>query len=72
MHIGKKIRIMRAEKGLTLEDLSRSSFLDSKCIRNIETGKTKKPRVNTLFAIFMGLGLGKDDAIKIMQEYSFL
>ena len=65
--IGKKVRVIRTKKGMTLEDLARTSGLNDKYIGAIERGESNI-LVVTLFYLASGLNISPEiileDAIK--------
>ena len=52
------IRRFRASKGLTQEEVARQAGLSRIAFRDIETGKTRDPRVGNLQGIAAALGVG--------------
>ncbi len=56
MSIGKKIRLSRLSRGLTLRGLARLSRISAPALSNIELGKTT-PRIATLRKIAAILGI---------------
>lgn len=54
------IKKIRAEKNITIRELSRRIDVAPSVISNIETGKTKNPRINIVCKIAKGLGVDLD------------
>ncbi len=53
--LGRRIRHLRREQGLTLADLSDLTGLTLNCIHNLEVGRQRNPRLDTLKKISKAL-----------------
>lgn len=60
----KRLRILRAEKELTLRELAERSGISKDAISEIERGR-RQPRVSTIMALAEGLGV---DPQELLQE----
>ena len=58
------IRELRKKKGWTQSELSRRSGVKQGVLSDIESGKTKHPRCDTLAAIAEALGVPVDKLLK--------
>jgi len=62
--IGKHIRILRQEKGISQDRLSKLADLSLNTIVNIESGGNLNPTIETLNKIAHALGIKVDELIK--------
>ncbi len=60
---GRKLALLRKEKGMTQETLSESSRISLRTIQRIENGETK-PRAHTLKVLIECLGASADDLVE--------
>lgn len=56
-----RIKALRAEKGMTQEDLAEASGVSRLTISKLETGKLINARSKTMFAVAKALGVTLDD-----------
>lgn len=56
-----RIKALRAEKGMTQEDLAEASGVSRLTISKLETGKLTNARSKTMFAVAKALGVTIDD-----------
>ena len=56
-----RIKALRAEKGMTQEDLAEASGVSRLTISKLETGKLTHARSKTMFAVAKALGVTIDD-----------
>lgn len=66
--LGKKIRVARKGKGISLQKLEEETGISYVNLSMLETGKTKKPTLNTLRAIMEVLPI---DIRKEMKELGY-
>ena len=59
-----RIRVMRAERGMTLRDVEEASGVSKDAISEIERGR-RQPRVSTIMQLAKGLGV---DATELLKE----
>jgi transcriptional regulator with XRE-family HTH domain len=65
--IGDKIKKAREEKSISLKELSEKINIGQSTISEIETGKAKKPKADTLYKIALELGISFDYLMGVMQ-----
>lgn len=58
--LNKNINKIREEKNITIRELSRRTGIAPSVISNIESGKTKNPRINIVCNIAKGLNVSLD------------
>jgi transcriptional regulator with XRE-family HTH domain len=58
--VGRRLRVRREERGLSLRELARRLGISPSAISQIETGKSR-PSVSTLYAIVTELGMSLDE-----------
>lgn len=69
MLIGKKIRKLRKEKGLSLRKLAKLSNITSfSYLSNIERGVVEDPGIKTIIKIAKALDISIDELIKQQEE----
>ena len=62
--IGKNIKKIRLQKGLSQEKLARSADLSLNTLTKIESGFTKYPTVQTIHKISKALGVSLDKLVE--------
>ena len=62
-----RIRVMRAERGMTLRDLEEASGVGKDAISEIERGR-RQPRVSTIMQLARGLGV---DPAELLKEVAY-
>jgi transcriptional regulator with XRE-family HTH domain len=67
-HIGAFIKAARERKGITQRELARRAQVPASTVRDIEAGRVRSPRLNTLEAITSGLDLTVDSFIAQVGE----
>ena len=63
MQIGERIRKLREEAGVSPQDMARSANVTVSALHQIETGKTKNPRPETLMGIARKLGRSMESLV---------
>ena len=58
-----RIRVMRAERGMTLRDLEEASGVSKDAISEIERGR-RQPRISTIMQLAKGLGVDPTELLK--------
>lgn len=67
--VGKKIRSLRIEKGLSLRELARKAGITSfSYIANIERGVVKDPALSTIIKIAKALEISIDELVGKKEE----
>lgn len=69
MDIGRAIREIRVEKGMTQERLARRAGVSVATLQSIDSGRVKKPRRDTLEMIARGLGVTVDHILQRAAAY---
>ncbi len=64
MEIGKRIRELREERGLTQREVARRAGLTPSGVGFIEHGQTRKPSVETVMAIARALGVPVEELLE--------
>lgn len=59
---------MRTSKGIGQSELARMTGVRQSAISDIEAGKTKNPRIDTLLAIAAALDCSVDDLVERKEE----
>jgi transcriptional regulator with XRE-family HTH domain len=67
-HIGALVKAARERKGITQRELARRAQVPASTVRDIEAGRVRSPRLNTLEAITSGLDLTVDSFISQVGE----
>jgi len=62
--IGKNMKRLRAEQGISQDRLSKLADLSLNTVVTVESGANENPTIDTLTKIAHGLGVGVDDLIK--------
>jgi transcriptional regulator with XRE-family HTH domain len=62
--IGKNIKRLRAEQGISQDRLSKLADLSLNTVVTVESGANTNPTIDTLSKIAKALGVGVDDLIK--------
>jgi transcriptional regulator with XRE-family HTH domain len=62
--IGKNMKRLRAEQGISQDRLSKLANLSLNTIVTVESGANKNPTIETLTKIADALGVGVDDLIQ--------
>lgn len=62
--IGKNIKCLRTEQGISQDRLSKLADLSLNTVVTIESGANENPTIDTLTKIANGLGVGVDDLIQ--------
>ncbi len=62
--IGKNMKRLRAEHGISQDRLSKLADLSLNTVVTIESGANSNPTIDTLSKIAKALGVGVDDLIK--------
>lgn len=57
MDVGRKLKLLREEKNLTIKELSNLSHVGQSTICEIETGKSKNPISATLIKLSLALNI---------------
>lgn len=69
--IGENLKKLRASRKLTIEQLSKQSNVGKSTISELETGKAKNPKTDTLLKIADALGVKLEDltSMEVEKEY---
>lgn len=70
--IGENIKKLRERAGMTAKELSEKSGVGQSTISEIEVGKIKNPRTETLMNISKALNISMDDLSVMELEYEYL
>jgi len=62
------LRVIRALRGLSQDDLARRAKVSRQLIATIETGRNRDPRLSTLTRIAEALDLSVEDLIRLMRD----
>jgi len=62
--IGSKIKVWRAKKDMTQDDLAKKADIPYPTLAKIESGAVQNPSIDTVTKIAAGLGISVDDLIK--------
>lgn len=63
MNLNEKLRYLRNEKGLSLRQLEKESYVLFGVICNLENGKTKNPQIKNICKLAVALEISLDDLI---------
>ncbi|MEI5909137.1 helix-turn-helix transcriptional regulator [Bacillus spongiae] len=64
---GRELRLVRLEKGLTLEELGERARLDDKHLGRVERGE-KLPSILTVYQLYLATGMSVDTVFKRLKD----
>lgn len=65
--LGTNARAARLERGLTIRALAHMASLSPSVVAELESGRIKDPRVSTLYAIAVALGIRMEDLMGVQR-----
>ena len=66
-NVGRRLRALRLERGLTQEALARAARLDRITIISLEVGRHRRPALDSLMRLARALGTTPDDLLGVRQ-----
>lgn len=69
MSIGKRLRKIRSEQGMTVKDLSEKSGVPEKTIYRIETGEVQDPKISSIEPLIGALNCSADELLFDVEKF---